>query len=126
MAGGTTLLLTTQYLDEADQLADDILVIDHGRAIAEGTPDELKEMVGGERIEVTIANPDNAGRRPSGCLAPLAAGEIRSDGAPETLLVPIAGGAPVLTQALRELDARARPPPRRCCVAPRSTMPSWP
>ena len=104
VAGGTTLLLTTQYLDEADQLADDILVIDNGRAIAQGTPDELKEMVGGERIEVTIANPDNAPKARA-ALAPLAAGEIRSEGGPETLLVPITGGAPVLTQALRELDA---------------------
>ena len=52
MAEGTTVLLTTQYLDEADRLATEIAVIDHGRVLAEGTPDELKDRVGGERLEI--------------------------------------------------------------------------
>ena len=59
---GTTILLTTQYLEEADELAHSIAVVDHGRIIARGTADELKAQIGGERIEVTVRNRDDIGR----------------------------------------------------------------
>ena len=104
VSGGTTLLLTTQYLEEADLLADNIVVIDNGKVIAEGTADDLKSQVGGERLEITVAE-DTHIRVAAELLGPLAAGEVTSDEGRRSLVVPVSGGAAVLADALRRLDA---------------------
>jgi ABC-2 type transport system ATP-binding protein len=105
VGAGATLLLTTQYLEEADQLADDILVIDHGRAIAHGTADELKAQVGGERVAVTVATSEQLGAARE-VLDRFCVGEVQVDEASRTLAVPVAGGTPVLTRALLALEER--------------------
>ncbi|WP_243274591.1 ATP-binding cassette domain-containing protein [Streptomyces albus subsp. chlorinus] len=110
VAGGTTLLLTTQYLEEADRLAHDIAVVDHGKVIARGTSDQLKAQTGGERVEVVVHERDDI---------PAARQVLDSHGLPGTahegctveehtrkLTVPVTGGAKLLAEVIRDLDTR--------------------
>lgn len=100
--GGVTLLLTTQYLDEADQLADDIVVIDHGKVIARGTSDALKKQIGGERLEVVVEQSQIAAAmelvaRVSGTKASLDEG-LRQ------ISAPVKQGSSALIEVLRSMD----------------------
>jgi len=98
--GGVTLLLTTQYLEEADQLADEIAVIDHGKVIARGTSDALKKQVGGERLEITVENVDIA--KTQEIVSRISASAIHTD--IRTISAPVTSGSIALMDALRSLD----------------------
>ncbi|QNP70531.1 ATP-binding cassette domain-containing protein [Streptomyces roseirectus] len=105
VSGGTTLLLTTQYLEEADQLAHDIAVVDHGRVIARGTSDQLKARTGGERVEVVV---HDRGRMSAAAelLAASGKGSVTIEEHTRRLTVPVTGGAKLLAEIIRELDTR--------------------
>ncbi|MFJ4963461.1 ATP-binding cassette domain-containing protein [Streptomyces sp. NPDC088729] len=105
VAGGTTLLLTTQYLEEADHLAHDICVIDHGKVIARGTSDQLKARTGGERVEVVVHRPDEIARARE-VLTALGKGGVAVAELSRKLTVPVSGGAKLLAEVIRDLDAR--------------------
>jgi len=110
VSGGTTLLLTTQYLEEADHLAHDIAVVDHGRVIARGTSDQLKARTGGERVEVVVHERDHIAI----ASALLDKYSLRGFGKGDTaveehirkITTPVAGGAKLLAEIIRELDTQ--------------------
>jgi ABC-2 type transport system ATP-binding protein len=104
VAGGTTLLLTTQYLDEADELADEIVVIDHGEVIAAGTSAELKGRVGGDVLEFTVPDRTRVGDAVS-ATSKLAEGEPHVDEGTGVISVPVGvNGSDALIQSVRSLD----------------------
>jgi len=102
VASGTTVLLTTQYLEEADQLAREIVVIDHGRVIAQGTADQLKDQIGGDRIEVTVTEPSMV-QAAVQAIAAVGAGTPSVEDL--RISAPASGGSTVLVEAVRALDA---------------------
>jgi ABC-2 type transport system ATP-binding protein len=100
---GTDVLLTTQYLDEADNLASHVVIIDHGRVVAAGTPAELKRRIGGKVIEVHVRYHLDVARV-AGVLGRLDHGDVRVDDATRQVSVSVEGGGPVLMNALRAVE----------------------
>ena len=105
VARGTDVVLTTQYLDEADQLADQIVIVDHGRVIATGTPAELKSRAGQDVIEATAHDRASA-PAVAAALASVTGGPVQIDADRGRVSVPVSDGTAGLAAALRVLDAR--------------------
>ncbi|GAB2845369.1 ATP-binding cassette domain-containing protein [Microbacterium insulae] len=103
VGGGTTVLLTTQYLEEADRLADSISIIDNGKVIAEGTADELKSSVGGQRVAITLVDPADA-PAVRGILERVGTGPVTVDG-DRTLVVPVSDGADALVHIMADVGS---------------------
>jgi len=102
---GTTVILTTQYLEEADQLAHEIVVIDHGRAIARGTSQELKRRTGGEHLDIHLALIGDL-PRVEAILRPFAIGAVRIDEQDALISIPVAKGVEVLGSVMAELSTQ--------------------